>query len=704
MVTPPYKENYSVAATDVSDDGSQLLVNSLGNFLTPRGTLPEGTGLLGNAYRTVRTGAGWRAMPVDAPFSQYPDIEVRSMSSDFAGSVWFANTSGQSRADVYLDRAGGAVEPVGPSAPPGVSENALNLAGASNDLSHAVFIARSPNVGLEENQLWPGDTSLGERRPSLYEYSGTGNAEPELVGVKNQTSLAGAAQTEGKSHINEAAELISNCGTEFGSMPEGQRYNAISDSGATVFFTAAACGGAPAANELYARLDQEKTVAISEPSLLVPGRVCTGACAAAENSPGGRQAGVFTGASQDGSRVFFTTQQSLVDGDESGEGAGVDLYEADIEEGAVTRLVQASRGGPGDPTPGSGAEVQGVARISQDGSRVYFVARGVLTGANGEGARPVGGSRNLYVVTRSCPGGEKPCGAPVEQTSFVATLAEADAGDWSPHDSRPVQATAPDGHFLVFQSTAPLTADQHGLTEAGQVFEYDAQTERLVRVSRGQAGYNADGNSIAYPATIPIQGYQTDGPTNRSTHLAVSADGSRVFFSSENALTPQSLSGTINVYEYRDGQVSLISDGREVAVNGQLATRLVGTDESGEDVFFTTADPLVPQDTDAQVDVYDARIGGGFVSAPTLASCSPGACRGPAGESLAAPFPPASTSVAAEAPGGAPTGGRGAPPKRKVVKRHRVVKRKVKKHRGASGKGKAHKGSVPKGGTKAGGN
>jgi hypothetical protein len=38
------------------------------------------------------------------------------------------------------------------------------------------------------------------------------------------------------------------------------------------------------------------------------------------------------------------------------------------------------------------------------------------------------------------------------------------------------------------------------------------------------------------------------------------------------------------------------------------AVCLLGSDESGQNVFFMTADQLVPKDTDTQVDIYDARI------------------------------------------------------------------------------------------------
>jgi hypothetical protein len=673
MVTPPYKESSTFESHGMSGDGLQLRVESLGNFLTPEGRLPEGTGVLAHVYRLVRGEAGWRSVPVDAPFSLFPNIEVPILSPDFQSSLWLANAPGQSAAAVYLGLSGGPAR-MGPGAPPGVLETTVNPVGASKDLLHALFVVHSPNVGLEEARLWPGDTTLGERRPSLYEYAGTGNSEPELVGVKNQGSVAEAAHAEGKSHINEAAELISDCGTVLGSLPEGDGYNAVSESGSTVFFSSEGCGGGPPVSELYARVGEAKekrTIAISEPPLELPGRECTLTCVTAESVPGNRRPGIFAGASLDGSKAFFTSSQPLMNGDTDG---GVDLYEADIADGAVRRLVQVSRGGAGDPTPGSGAEVLGVARVSEDGSHVYFVARGVLTGANTEGKSPLASQPNLYVSVRECPGGGSSCADPVEHTSFVATLSGADAGDWGPQDKRPVQAT-PDGRFLVFQSKAGLTPDQGEQPEAGQVFEYDAQAEALVRVSRGQDGFNEDGNSSLYAATIPIQNHETGLPDSRFTSLAMSADGSRVFFSSADALSQQALEGVLNVYEYHAGEVALISDGHDVTVvRGGSATELIGTDESGSDVFFTSADRLLAQDLDTWVDVYDARSGGGFLPAAASTQCSGDSCQG------AAAAPPQLL-----APGVASGSGEAAPaasPKLKVkVKKKSKRSRKAKKRK-----------------------
>jgi hypothetical protein len=686
MVTPPYKEGgFKLVGAQADQDGQQLRLETFGSLLSSEGTLPQGIGGLGHVYHLVRTVTGWTPVAVDAPFARFPIIEVLSFSPDFDSSIWYVNPPNQTSSDVYLDSPAGLTS-VGPGAPPGSLETALTFIGASEGLDHTLFVVHSANVGLEEEHLWPGDTTLGERRPSLYEYAGTNNAEPSLVGVSDARRLA---------HIDES-HLISNCGTVLGSgAPENDAYNAVSADGTTVFFTSKACGGGPPVDEVYARIDRENTVAVSEPPLSVPGRECDSTlCVNAESVPGNRKAGVFAGASLDGSHVVFLTSQPLVNADTDG---GVDLYAERIEGGMVTRLTQLSGGGMGDATPGSGADVLGVARVSEDGSHVYFVAQGALTGANKEGRAPLTGEPNLYVSVEECPGGGDACANPTDRTSFIGTLSSADAADWSAQDDRPVQVT-PDGRFLVFQSTADLTPDQEGRIEAGQVFEYDAQTETLTRVSHGQEGYDEDGNSSVYPATIPSQINRVAEPATRFANLAMSADGSRVFFSSADALTPRALAGYINIYEYHDGEITLITDGHTVTtIEHEVASELIGTDESGRDVFFTTPDELTSQDGDTWVDVYDARIDGGFRESVVPAPCAGDACYGPAS--------PAPSLLSPGVPTGAPEANISPVAPQKAVKvagrkpeKHKKPKKKVKqktKRKAAhGGKKRGHRAAV----------
>jgi hypothetical protein len=280
--------------------------------------------------------------------------------------------------------------------------------------------------------------------------------------------------------------------------------------------------------------------------------------------------------------------------------------------------------------------VQGVVRISQDGSHVYFVAQGVLTSTpNGQGQVAQAGEDNLYVF-------ERDAAFPNGRTSFIAKVAPSDEALWgSEHDSdsgRPAQAT-PDGRFLVFQSHADLTADDSS-SGVWQVFEYNSQTGSLVRVSKGKDGFNNDGNTSVASATIPRpQYFRREGHSGAEPQpLALSNDGAFVWFQSSVGLTAQALNNVTidesgdkanNVYEYHNGEVFLISTGQDVSVaRGQSAVELLGGSASGADVFFMSGDPLVSEDVDTQQDVYDARIDGGFPARPSPVRCAGEACLG----------------------------------------------------------------------------
>jgi hypothetical protein len=66
-----------------------------------------------------------------------------------------------------------------------------------------------------------------------------------------------------------------------------------------------------------------------------------------------------------------------------------------------------------------------------------------------------------------------------------------------------------------------------------------------------------------------------------------------------------------NVYEYHEGRVSLISDGKDLSAGAGFpphGVELLGSDDTGTNVFFSTADPLVAEDTNGQLDIYDAHM------------------------------------------------------------------------------------------------
>jgi hypothetical protein len=625
LVSPAYKEGAFIsAAFAVSPEGSRFVAGSLGAFGGTEEDIPLGDGIAGVAYEFSRTASGWTASSLAPPASRYSSRGMFDASADLSGSLWELGTLESAQpegvADLYLERPLGTFARIGPATPDPNRDNIRQYIylGASADLSRVLF-------SVQPGFRWPFDATAGAGN-TLYEYVGVQRPgetrEPLLVGVRGDRG---------------STALISHCGTRLGSGAleehlRGSAYNAISADGARVFFTAvgtdeAGCAGeAPPVGELFAREElplasgelpaaKMRTVAISEPS-----KEDCEACLVGS----GLKDAVFKGASEDGSRVFFTTEQELLPG-----ATGENLYEYDFDAPPGERVTLVSTG--------SGtSEVQGVARVSEDGSHVYFVAKGDLTGAarNGVGNAAVAGGENLYVY-------ERDENVPAGRTSFIATLTSpGDEANWQRIDARPVLASH-DGSLLVFTSVADLTDE--GLSGGGrQVFRYDAATGDLVRASIGQDGYNGDNRAAVAGSTIvnklpAAYDYSvTDSPA-AANGGQVAEDGA-VFFESPDGLTPQALNDqpnplgglAENVYEYRAGSVYLLSDGRDastVATNPGVS--LVGSDRSGGDVFFYTSDSLIQQDGDTQQDIYDARVEGGLTPFATPHGCTGEGCRGP---------------------------------------------------------------------------
>ncbi len=118
------------------------------------------------------------------------------------------------------------------------------------------------------------------------------------------------------------------------------------------------------------------------------------------------------------------------------------------------------------------------------------------------------------------------------------------------------------------------------------------------------------------------------------------------------------MAGGENVYEFRDGNVYLVSPGDEserihVFEN---ETRFLGLDASGTDIFFKSLDQLVPQDVDTQASFYDARAGGGFAAPAQQQACSGEACHGPVSAPPILPSTPASATTPGEAVAPPPQG------------------------------------------------
>jgi hypothetical protein len=357
--------------------------------------------------------------------------------------------------------------------------------------------------------------------------------------------------------------------------------------------------------------------------------------------------GGFDRANAEDSRVFFTENGELYVWEQtSGPGASL----------AGTRTPLAD--GAGIAPSAEGAGTSNVLGASEDGSYVYFVSNGVLTGeeenARGEKATsghcegersPPGATCNLYVDHYDS---ESKKWTP----TFITALSEEDRYDWLYREEvsasqQPTRAS-PNGQYLAFMSQRSLTGYDNrdavnGKPDA-EVYEYDATANKLVCASceptdarplgvenrtleesqGGLVGARETWNQTGFVAAnlpgwdnISIklypEGYQ-------SRYLS---DSGRLFFNSDDALVPQDSNGTQDVYEYEPeglgtctsatstgsstyvpvstGCVGLISSG-----DSSEESAFLDASESGGDVFFLTSAKLSSQDKDTAYDIYDA--------------------------------------------------------------------------------------------------
>jgi hypothetical protein len=178
-----------------------------------------------------------------------------------------------------------------------------------------------------------------------------------------------------------------------------------------------------------------------------------------------------------------------------------------------------------------------------------------------------------------------------------------------------------------------------------EVYRYEASGSSLICLSCTPAGVSATGS-----ATLGDTGGGSYAPPDEGAPM--SEDGTRIFFDSPDQLVPEAPSAgeypdgqfgasiePTNVYEWEDGDVYLISD-----PNSTTNSALDGTTPSGNDVFFTTADPLL---SEGYANIYDARVGGGFpASSESPPPCkSSKECRGAAGSTAFITVPASATLI-----------------------------------------------------------
>jgi hypothetical protein len=385
----------------------------------------------------------------------------------------------------------------------------------------------------------------------------------------------------------------------------------------------------------------------------------------------GSSGAVLEGVSSDGSRIVYKDKPEV--------GAG--LRECVLVEHEGTRECETVDLSPA--VTGESAQVLGVAAVTEDASYVYFVANGVLANSG----VPVAGAQrgtcfqskgtcNLYVSHAGTIG-------------LVARVSGEDNIDWYEGSTqnpgtRTARVSSDDGWF-AFMSDRSLTGYDNRDSSSGEpdeeVFLYSASGTggegRLVCASCNPTGARPHGefNQGTTENFLSVTGnsswakrwvaanvpgwteYASDQALYQSRYLS---DNGRLFFNSSDALVPQDSDGTEDVYEYEpagvgncgaasvtfnpgsDGCVGLISSG-----TSKEESAFLDASEDGNNVFFLTTASLVRGDIDGGLDVYDARVDGGFPEPLSVPVCEGDACQSP----VSAPEDPTPGSLTYSGPG-----------------------------------------------------
>jgi Tol biopolymer transport system component len=463
-----------------------------------------------------------------------------------------------------------------------------------------------------------------QTRPPLTDGTVDTRATSALSLYVSKRSADGSLSTSQVAYREGAIMFPANCSAELGAGFSGTARGAVSANGTKIFFSAFGSGSCatPAYHRMWAKVGE------AEPIDLSASQCDDGEC-------GAPAVVLFEGAARDGSRVFFKTEQKLVDGDQDTT-KKMDLYEYDFSAtGDKLRPITAGL----EP---EGAGFVRATRISDDGTHVYFVADGrPLAGENARGETPVAGNQNLYVYRRGV-------GQETGSITFIAALdPAADSALWS-GGSKPAQTT-PDGRFLLFGSPSDLTGEKLAGDTLPDIYRYDSRNDELRRIWTTDPAHNGTERSAgANMATIPEATGSYGGMQKYWTAVRmISNDGRTIAFDTSEPLSPWDANHVSDVYLWRadTGRFTMLTDGRADAVTGFNSNSVTGystMSPSGDSVFFVSYSPLVASHTSGQSAVFVARSDGGLLERGAPAECVGEACQGSGSQ------PPASAAPGSE--------------------------------------------------------
>jgi hypothetical protein len=634
LVSPPGKEGAGVVAdssrTRAAADGSALGFSSL----TPFGE-PEGTSI-STDFVSVRSASpepgtnGWATHPITPPQGIAPTpVVVSPFEAKYVAAFTPDLSSG-----VFLGWSPLTSDPSISSVPNLYVRNDLRSPGAGHyetvtacpqcEAEGAALAAAEDPFGVSAQRPWVAAVSADGRRVLFESYERlTGDAPPQPPGCRPARSafLCRARLYEWDADTVRLAGVLPG-GAAADASFAGQKARAPhltpavlsdgSDGHSRVIFTQPANAegqtvsqlpegqqqpldeAGSASGNLFMRVDQSTTVQLN---------------VSERTEPDAFARATYLGASSNGERVFFMTTQALTDD------APVDgerkIYMYDLAKAAGDRLTLVTP--DSEPSDGADGDAEGMIGVSADGQYAYLMVQGQLVKgvAAGHGELDVYSWHNGTLAYIAKPPNPLVVGVDSNNASFHKDEARV----------------TPDARHMLFVNLDGGSCSGEFGSGCLELFLYSAETGSLACVSCRPGG--GELTAGASDETLNDAGGSETVVRNNNP---LSADGTRVFFNTSEALVPQDTNEVTDAYEYNalTGKVSLLSSGTDPEPSWFLEAT-----PDGSNAFVVTSQPLVGWDRDEAYDVYDARSGGGFPEPPEAAGAcaSEAACHGALGGS-----------------------------------------------------------------------
>ena len=321
------------------------------------------------------------------------------------------------------------------------------------------------------------------------------------------------------------------------------------------------------------------------------------------SAAGGEHNHATLDASSDGTHVFDLTDEALVPFDRDG---GPDIYE---HYAGTTRLVSTGTldtGLRGDFVDSLGS--------SEDGSSFLFITTVPLEPGDSNDTEDLYQRKDgrTRLLSANGAGVTMPCSAQSDEPIGPCQYYEASqASDGGSVAFRAGQSLTPDdtnSTFDVYLRTGPTIA--HAGPGSSPYIRHDGAKVVFYSAAQLAAG-DTDSFTDVYEYADGQNRLLTAGPDGGDVLLSQpSRDFSHAFFGSWGAFVPEDTDGRWDYYEVFGGRIRLITTGPsdDHGPGGDIPTDFRTTDD-GSRAYFRSDKPLVPEDTDTADDLYEWRDG-----------------------------------------------------------------------------------------------